>query len=63
MRLSELVSKMTPTTYSQIALFLFLGVFIAIAWRYRRRTPELTHAAALPLADDAIPAAPEAAHE
>jgi hypothetical protein len=38
MRLSELVSNLTPDTYAQLALLLFLGVFVAIAWRHRRLT-------------------------
>ncbi len=64
MRLSELVSNLTPSSFAQATLLIFLGVFVAIAWRYRRHTPELTHAAALPLADDAAPAAPrEVPHE
>ena len=64
MRLSELVSNLTTATYSQIALLLFIGVFVAIAWRYRRHTPELTHAASLPLADDdPRPIAKEVGHE
>lgn len=57
MRLSELVSALTPNFFTQLALLLFVGVFVAIAWRYRRHTPELTAAAALPLADDAAPRA------
>ncbi|MBK9030688.1 MAG: hypothetical protein IPL61_05010 [Myxococcales bacterium] len=64
MRLTELVSGMTPTHFTQIALLLFVGVFIAIAWRHRRHTPAHTEAAALPLADDAAPTArPEISHE
>jgi cbb3-type cytochrome oxidase subunit 3 len=55
MRLSELVSSMSPTTFTEIALVLFLGVFAAIAWRHRRRTDAHNEAAALPLADDARP--------
>lgn len=57
MRLTELVSSMTPTHFTQIALLLFVGVFIAIAWRHRRLTTAHTEAAALPLADDAVPTA------
>jgi|JI6StandDraft_1071083.scaffolds.fasta_scaffold84234_2 cbb3-type cytochrome oxidase subunit 3 len=57
MRLSELVSALTPTFFTQLALLIFVAVFVAIAWRYRRHTPELTAAAALPLADDAAPRA------
>ena len=40
MRLSELVSNLTPDTYAQLALLLFLGVFVAIAaWMLRQREP------------------------
>jgi hypothetical protein len=64
MRLSELVSNLTPSTFAQLALLIFLGVFVAIAWRHRRLTPAHTEAAALPLADDALPQArPEVPHE
>ncbi len=62
--MTELVSNLTPSTYAQLALLLFLGVFIAIAWRHRRLTTAHTEAAALPLADDAVPMArPEVPHE
>lgn len=63
MRLSELVSALTPNLFTQLALLIFVGVFLAVAWRYRRHTPDLTAAAALPLADDAAPRAPEVTRE
>ena len=56
MRLSELVSHLTPSAFAQIALLLFLAVFAAVAVRTfgrgaRERSAE---AAALPLHDDAV---------
>ncbi len=53
LRLSELVSALTPSTYAQMALTIFATVFFAVLWRNRRRTPLHDHLAALPLADDA----------
>jgi cbb3-type cytochrome oxidase subunit 3 len=57
MRLSELVSNLTPSAFAQIALLLFLAVFAAVALRTaggraRRRAAEQ---AALPLVDDSTP--------
>lgn len=54
-RLSELVSALTPTHFAELALVLFLAVFAAVAVRHggKRRAAEHTHAAQLPLADDA----------
>lgn len=54
-RLSELVSALTPVQYAEISLVLFLAVFAAIAIRHggRRRAAEHAECAALPLADDA----------
>ncbi len=54
MRLSELMSAMSPTRFTEIALLLFLAVFAAVAVRAfgrgaRQRSAE---AAALPLYDD-----------
>ena len=64
MRISELVSNLTSAAPAQWALLIFLGVFVAIAWRHRRPNPEFNRAAALPLADDAVPTArPEVPHE
>ena len=54
-RLSELVSTLTPSQYAQLALLLFAGVFIAVAIRHggKRRAAEHAACAQLPLADDA----------
>lgn len=54
-RLSELVSAFSPTTYAQMALVLFVAVFVAVAIRHggKRRAAEHAACAQLPLADDA----------
>jgi hypothetical protein len=54
-RLSEVVSALTPTHYAQIALLLFVAVFVAVAIRHggKRRAAEHAECAAMPLADDA----------
>ena len=54
-RLSELVSALTPTAYTELALVLFLMVFVAVAIRHggKRRAVEHAACALLPLADDA----------
>ena len=56
-RLSELVSALTPSQYAQLALLLFIGVFVAVAFRHggKRRSAEHAACAQLPLADDAGP--------
>ena len=56
-RLSELVSRLTPTQYTELALVLFLAVFVAVAFRHggKRRRAEHDACAALPLADDVSP--------
>lgn len=53
-RLSELVSALSPTHFAQIALVLFVGVFVAVAIRHagKRRAAEHAACAQLPLADD-----------
>lgn len=53
-RLSELVSAFTPSQFTQLALLLFMGVFLAIAIRHggKRRAAEHAECAQLPLADD-----------
>lgn len=57
MRMSELVSSLTPSHYAQIALVLFVGVFAYVAWRTRRLTTTDQHMSNLPLVDDvAVPA-------
>lgn len=52
LRLSELVSSLTPSTYAQMALVIFTAVFVAVVWYNRRRLPFHDHMAALPLADE-----------
>ncbi len=54
-RLSELVSALSPATYAQMALVLFVAVFVAVAIRHggKRRAAEHAACAQLPLADDA----------
>lgn len=54
-RLSELVSALTPSQFAQLALLLFVGVFVAVAIRHggKRRAAEHAECAKLPLADDA----------
>ena len=54
-RLSELVSALSPTQYAQLALVLFMAVFVAVAIRHggKRRAAEHAACAQLPLADDA----------
>lgn len=54
-RLSELVSALTPSQYAELALVLFAAVFVAVAIRHggKRRADEHAACAQLPLADDA----------
>lgn len=54
-RLSELVSALTPSEYAELALVLFLAVFAAVAIRHggKRRAAEHASCAQLPLLDDA----------
>ena len=54
-RLSELVSALTPSQYAELSLVLFLAVFLAVAWRHggRRRAAEHAACAQLPFDDDA----------
>jgi len=54
-RLSEWVSAMSPTQFTELALVLFVGVFVAVAIRHGGKPRAEDHAscAALPLADDA----------
>ena len=55
MRLSELVSALSPTQYTQLALLLFVAVFVSVVIRHggKRRAAEHAACAELPLADDA----------
>ena len=54
-RLSELVSALTPAQGAELSLLLFLGVFVAVAFRHggKRRAAEHAACAELPLSDDA----------
>jgi cbb3-type cytochrome oxidase subunit 3 len=54
MRLSELVSNLTPTQYTQVALVIFLVVFVGIViYVFSRRNREtFERARSLPLEDD-----------
>jgi cbb3-type cytochrome oxidase subunit 3 len=54
-RFSELVSALSPTQYTELALVLFLAVFAAVLVRHgtKRRAAEHAACAQLPLADDA----------
>lgn len=56
-RLSELVSTLTPSDYAQLALVLFFLVFVAVAIRHggKRRREEHDACARLPLMDDVAP--------
>jgi hypothetical protein len=56
-RLSELVSALTPAQYAELSLVLFLLVFAGVLLRHggRRRAAEHAACAQLPLADDAAP--------
>lgn len=53
-RFSDFVSALSPTQYAQLALLLFVAVFVAIAIRHggKRRAAEHAACAQLPLADD-----------
>jgi len=53
-RLSDVVSALSPTQYAELALVLFLAVFAGVAIRHggKRRAAEHAACAQLPLADD-----------
>ena len=55
MRLSELISHLSPSQLTEISMVLFLAVFVAVGVRAVRKSqrPLHDHAAGLPLADDA----------
>ncbi|MDQ3364098.1 MAG: hypothetical protein M3680_01525 [Myxococcota bacterium] len=57
MKLSELVSALSPTQYTELALLLFVLVFASVVYRHggKRRAAEHAACAALPLCDDAGP--------
>ena len=52
-RLSELVSALTPAQYAELSLVLFLAVFVAVALRHggKRRAAEHAECARLPFED------------
>lgn len=56
MRLSDLMSRLELSVYPQVALVIFLGVFVAVMVRIfgRTRSRELDRAAMLPLEDSPI---------
>ena len=58
MSMSELVSALSPSTFTQIATLLFVAVFLSQAVRAlsRRQRPVHDAAQVLPLADDDHPA-------
>lgn len=64
MSMSELVSALSPSHFTQIATILFVVVFVTQAARAlsRRRRDALEAAGGMPLADDDRPAT-ETAHE
>lgn len=53
-RLSELVSSLTPSCYAELALLLFAAAFAAVVIRHggSRRAAEHAHCAVLPLTED-----------
>ena len=55
MRLSELISQLSPSQFTEIAMVIFLTVFVLLGLRAVRRSarPIHDHAVGLPLADDA----------
>jgi hypothetical protein len=54
MTMSDLVSALSPTQYTELALALFVAVFVAITIRHggKRRAAEHAACARLPLEDD-----------
>lgn len=52
--ISELVSAVSPTQFTELALVIFLGVFVGVGIRHggKRRAVEHAACAQLPLADD-----------
>jgi cbb3-type cytochrome oxidase subunit 3 len=53
--MSDLVSALSPSQYTQLALILFIAVFAGVLIRHggKRRAAEHAACAQLPLADDA----------
>jgi hypothetical protein len=54
MKLSDLVSALSPTELTQISLVLFIAVFVAVLIRHggKKRAAEHAACAALPLEND-----------
>jgi hypothetical protein len=54
MKLSDLVSALSPTQLTQVSLLLFLAVFVAVVIRHggKKRAAEHAACAALPLEND-----------
>lgn len=54
MKLSDLVSALSPTQLTQVSLLLFLAVFVAVLIRHggKKRAAEHAACAALPLEND-----------
>jgi cbb3-type cytochrome oxidase subunit 3 len=54
-RLADLISGMSPTQTTELALVLFLAVFVTVVIRHggKRRATEHAACAQLPLSDDA----------
>jgi cbb3-type cytochrome oxidase subunit 3 len=61
MRLSELVAHLTPSVFAQIALLIFVAVFVVMSYRALRRgtRTQSEQWAQLPLSDDATATSPE----
>lgn len=55
-RLSELVSALTPAEYAEFSLVLFLAVFVAVVLRHggKRRAVEHAECARLPFEDGEV---------
>lgn len=55
MRLSEMISNMSPSQLTEVAMVIFLVVFVALGLRAVRKSarPIHDHALGLPLVDDA----------
>ncbi|MBI4819354.1 MAG: hypothetical protein HY791_23995 [Deltaproteobacteria bacterium] len=53
MSLTDLMSAQRLESFAEIGMIMFLGIFIAVAWRtFGSRSDELEAARLLPLADD-----------
>ncbi|MCA9632939.1 MAG: cbb3-type cytochrome c oxidase subunit 3 [Myxococcales bacterium] len=56
MRLSEIMSNMGLTSYAEVGLLIFLGVFIAVVFRVysKKYQPEYEAARFMPLDDEIV---------